>query len=173
MNKEKFEGQVEKIPLAVEESNITTRAHELVKLQKLGPRHKEVLALVAQGLGRTEIGAIVGFEPEYISWIVRQEVCQEYLNEMTAVVEYRLQAMTGESVDTIADVMRTGAADDRLKAAKLQLEAVGRIGSDAHQGRSIAPPDRLQQLADRLVGLLRRSSPEGDVVDVVGREIPS
>jgi hypothetical protein len=152
----------------------------VVRLSKLGPRHKEVLALVAQGLGRSEVGAIVGYEPEYISWLVRQEVCQQYLGEMMAVVDYRLQAMTEESVDVIADVMKNGANDDRLKAAKLQLEATGRVGIGALANHQPASPDRLQQLADRLVGLLRNhravsNELTADVVDVEPRaaaEVP-
>lgn len=148
---------------------------EPIKLLKLGPKHREVLALVAQGLGRVEIGAIVGYEPEYISWLVRQEVCQQYLEEMNAVVEFRLQSMTEESVDTIYDVMRNGASDDRIKAAKLQLEATGRIGTNAVGGRqAVGGPDRLQQLAERLVSLLRKgmsSSSAADVLDVEAREV--
>ena len=145
-----------------------------VKLAKLGPRHKEVLALVAQGLGRSEIGAIVGYEPEYISWLVRQEVCQEYLSEMNAVVDFRLQAMTGDSVETIADVMRNGASDERIKAAKLQLEAVGRVGpGSANANRASGGVDRLVVLAERLTALLRKggTSGAGDVVDVESRVV--
>lgn len=130
---------------------------------------------MAQGLGRTEIGAIVGYEPEYISWLVRQDVCQSYLDEMNAVVEFRLQSMTEESVDTIHDVMKNGASDERLKAAKLQLEATGRVGPGAaYNSHSTGGPDRLQQLADRLIVLLRKgSSPQvgSDFVDVEAREI--
>lgn len=158
------------------EQSSTTSSTTAVKLLKLGPKHREVLALVAQGLGRTEIGAIVGYEPEYISWLVRQEVCQSYLDEMNAVVEFRLQSMTEESVDTIHDVMKNGASDERLKAAKLQLEATGRVGSGAaYNQRSPGGPDRLQQLAERLVVLLRKGGlPQGgtgDFVDVEAREI--
>jgi len=150
---------------------------EPVKLAKLGPRHREVLSLVAQGLGRSEIGAIVGYEPEYISWLVRQDVCQAYLAEMNAVVEFRLQSMTEQSVDTINDVMKNGASDERLKAAKLQLEATGRIGADAVFGRPASGgPDRLQQLAERLVVLLRKGGPAAggvvsDVIDVESHEV--
>ncbi len=129
-----------------------------VKLQKLGPKHREVLSLVAQGLSRVEIAEIVGFEPEYISWLVRQDVCKQYLQEMIAVVDFRLQTMTVESVDVIADIMKCGTSDEKLKAAKLQLEAVGRVGAGKGSGlQPLAQPDHLQQLADRLVGLLKSS----------------
>ena len=130
---------------------------------------------MAQGLGRSEIAAIVGYEPEYVSWLVRQEVCQGYLAEMNAVVEFRLQAMTGESVDTIHDVMRNGTSDDRLKAAKLQLEATGRIGAGPQARQdSGGSQERLEQLADRLVALLQRGKSRADnsaAIDVVAHEV--
>ena len=49
-----------------------------VQLKKLGTKHREVLSLVAQGLSRTDVASIVGFTPEYISWLVRQDVCRLY-----------------------------------------------------------------------------------------------
>lgn len=136
-----------------------------VKLQKLNPNHREVLSLVAQGLNRQEIASITGFVPEYVSWLVRQDVCQEYLKDMIAVVDFRLHAMTAESVETIAEVMKLGTSYERLKAAKLQMEAVGRVGSGKGQASiNAAEPDHLEALAERLVGLLR-SSRQGAVYE--------
>ena len=131
------------------------------RLQELSPRHKEALSLIAQGVKRGEVASICGFTPEYVTWVVRQEICKEYLQEIQDVVDFRLSAMTSESVDTIQDVMKVGTSDERLKAAKLQLETVGRVGS----GRNNAPvanvaPDHFSQLADRLVSLLE-STREG------------
>lgn len=129
-----------------------------VVLQKLSPKHKEALSLVAQGLSRTDVAAIAGYTPEYISWLVRQDVCREYLAEMMAIVDFRLEAMTGESVDAIQEVLRDGAPEDRLKAAKLQLEAIGRVGAGKNaQPNAPLHPDHLNQLADRLVSLLKSS----------------
>lgn len=146
----------------------TQASRSSVKLLKLSPKHREALALVAQGVARSDIALAVGYEPEYISWLVKQDVCQQYLQEMIAVVDFRLQAMTTESVDTIADVMKFGSSDERLKAAKLQLEAVGRVGSGKqNQMATTVAPDHLQQLADRLVGLLKSSRQQGVSENVI------
>ena len=52
--------------------------------------------------------------------------------------------------------MRNGGSDDRLKAAKLQMEAVGRVGARAVASVPTGTDDsRLEKLAERLVGLLR------------------
>lgn len=136
------------------------------RLQSLSVRHREAISLICQGVKRTEVGQICGFEPEYVSWIMRQEVAKEYLKEMNEVVDFRLQALTEESVDTIAEVMKTGAGDERLKAAKLQLESIGRIGA----GKNAMPlaqsaPDHLEQLAQRLVSLVKKAK-EGVIIDV-------
>lgn len=126
-----------------------------VTLQKLSQKHKDVLALIAQGVGRTEVAAVCGFTPEYVTWLSKQEVCGAYLAELKQFVDFRLQAMTEQSADVIADTMRSGSNDDKLKAAKLQLEVTGRIGRDRP---SNAPLDnaagRLENLANRLVNLL-------------------
>ena len=126
-------------------------------LQKLSATHKQALSLVAQGVDRATVGEACGFVPEYISWLVRQPVCQEYLAGMRAIVDYQLEAMTSESVSVIRDVMQTGANDDRLKAAKLQLEAVGRVGGGNKVMVHTTPntgEDHLERLANRLVSLL-------------------
>lgn len=135
-----------------------------VKLQKLSPKHKQVLALAAQGVDRTTIAEACDFTPEYITWLVRQEVCRQYLAEMDAVVDFQLRAMTSQSVNAIQDVLRDGSSEDRLKAARLQLESVGRIGKNSG-GRKPAedPADiRLTQLAERLLGL-REKVIEGEI----------
>jgi hypothetical protein len=142
----------------------TAPAHQVTQLQKLSPKHKEVLSLIAQGVARGEVAEITEFTPEYISWLLRQEVCQGYLQEIREYVDFRLHAMTGESVDAIQDTLRNGASDDRLKAAKLQLETVGVIGSGklAPQVRE-STSDHLAVLATRLVELLHTS--HGKVYD--------
>ena len=147
------------------------------RLVRLSSKHKDALSLVAQGVSRNDIAQALGYEPQYISWLVKQDVCQEYLREMIAVVDFRLQAMTVESVDTISDVMKNGNSDERLKAAKLQMEAVGRVGSGK---QNLLPatqaPDHLQQLASRLVDLLKSSKQgvrNGEILDVEAKVQPS
>ena len=130
------------------------------ELQKLSQSHKDVLSLLAQGVSRQEVSGITGYTPEYISKLCRQQICKDYLQEMIAVVDFRLQAMTIESVDAIQDVLKNGANDDRIRAAKLQLEAVGKIGAGKNAANiDHGAPDHLQQLADRLVNLLKSSQP--------------
>ena len=128
------------------------------KLQKLSPKHKEVLSLVAQGVRHAEIASLLDFAEDYIPYLLRQEVCKQYLQDMMAVVDHRLTAMTAESVDVIQDVLKCGSHDNQLKAAKLQLEAVGRIGTGKlPQGAGTTAPDYLQVLAGRLIGMLNNA----------------
>lgn len=132
---------------------------DAAKLQKLSPMHKQALSLVAQGVDRSTVAEACGFVPEYITWLLRQDVCQEYLAEMRQLVDFQLETMTQDSVDTIRDVMRTGSSDERLKAAKLQMEAVGRVGN--RRPETSAPTgaeERLSKLAERLVGLLKHQN---------------
>lgn len=148
------------------------------QLQKLSQRHKSIAALLAQGVQRQVIAAAVGVTPEYITMLSRQPLMLAYIKEMSAVNAMRLEAMFEQSVEVIADTMNNGTEDGKLKAAKLQLEATGRVGRF-----QVEPPsgggagDRLEKLAERLVGFLhtRRSEihngsvQEADVIQLTSR----
>lgn len=142
-------------------------------LQKLGERHKQAASLLAQGCKRGEIAAITQYSEEYISFLTRQPLFRAYVKEMGRYSEERLLALFDETVDVIADTMRNGTEEGRLKAARLQMEATGRIGRE-RAGRDDKPEDdSLNALADRLVQLMRRKQNavyEGSVTDVTDAE---
>lgn len=124
------------------------------QLQSLTPRHKQAMALLAQGVDRSTIGQVCDFAPEYVSWLARQEICREYLREMQVFSEAQLSALFSQSVDVIREVLQTGSEDGRLKAAKLQMEATGRLGARVAPPES-QPDDRLERLGERLLKLLK------------------
>jgi hypothetical protein len=77
------------------------------------------------------------------------------LQELTEYADARLIALTERSVDAISDVLAQGGAEERLKAARLQLEAVGRIGARRSESSGgISSDERLAQLAERLKTLI-------------------
>lgn len=142
-----------------------------VQLQKLSQRHKQVLSLVAQGVERQTVAEATGYTPEYVTWLVRQDVCRDYLREMMELVDIRFVMMTQESANAISDALAEGTYEDRLKAAKLQLEVVGKVGKGASLVHTDQPQgDRLEQLANRLVGLLRQKR-EGVVLDGISQDV--
>ena len=137
-------------------------------LKELSPRHKQAAALLAQGVQRQIIARVCEFTPEYITMLGRQPLFRAYIKEMSEFTDARLEALFDQSVDVIADTMLTGTEDGRLKAAKLQLEATGRVGRFHTPAPAQGGSDRLELLAERLVGLLhqqRRRTYEGEVVD--------
>lgn len=138
------------------------------RMKELSEKHKTVAALLAQGLGRQEVAAAAGFTPEYISMLQNQPLFADYVREMTAAAATQLEALFCKSTDVIAEAMVAGNIDERLKAAKLQMEATGRIGRNAEQERP-QQGDRLDVLADRLLALLqtqRKRVFDGQVQDV-------
>lgn len=136
-----------------------------VQLQKLSERHKQVAALLAQGVPRQVIAEIVQYTPEYITWLQRQELFAEYVKEMTAAASVRLEALFDKSVEVIAENLNAG-GEIGLKAARLQLEATGRVGREkAPAGPSETSEERLEALAQRLVRLLHAKRAT-DIVDV-------
>lgn len=141
------------------------------QLKKLKPLHKQVASLTAQGFKNVEIAGMVGITPEYVSMLLRQPLVKAYVNEMNSHVETRMEALFEQSVDVIASTMKDGSNADKLKAARLQMEATKRIGRpdpNAHLGESNV--DRLTLLAERLIQL-QSGVRRGGTFDENGQEI--
>ncbi len=141
------------------------------QLQALGVRHKEAAALLAQGLDRATIAQITGYKAEYITWLSRQPIFRAYITEMSLFVDVRLEALYDQSVDVISDTLKMGSAEDKLKAARLQLEATRRIGRGSEGASQPAAPDRLDHLAERLVDLLNKQRERSVTGEVISRSI--
>lgn len=156
--------------------NILTDAMDSIKktpweLTNLKPKHKQVAALIAQGMKNVDIARLVGITPEYVTMLLRQPVFRSYVAEMCEIVGTRLEALFAQSVDVIAETMQSGTPNEKLKAARLQLEATKRIGRpDPSAGLNIGATDRLDMLANRLLELQSRVR-TGGVFNENGQEI--
>lgn len=126
-----------------------------IELKKLSPKHQQVAALLAQGVDRRTIASACDFTPEYVTWLTRQPLFREYIKGMSEAVAVRLEALFSKSVDVIEDSMENGNIDEKLKGAKLQLEATGRVGRFQTQVPEGGGQDRLEQLSTRLLDLLK------------------
>lgn len=143
------------------------RAPEPVELKKLSPVHKQVAALIAQGVDRRTIAVACDYTPEYVTWLQRQPLFREYIKEMSEAVGVQLEAMFVKSVQVINSAMDNGNIDEQLKGAKLQLEATGRVGRFQTQAPIGGGTDRLEQLAERLQKLLQnqRRVADGEIIE--------
>ncbi len=156
-----------------------THGENKIKLQALNERHKNVGALMVQGVGRQQIASIVGYTPEYITWLTRDPLFQQYMNEMAEFAERQLEASFTTVVEVIQDTLTQGTEEGKLKAARLQLEVTKRIGK-----QEILPSGdgvvQLNLLAERLLALqagVRRGETfnhenaiEGELVEHNGAE---
>lgn len=125
-----------------------------IALKKLSPKHKQVMSLLAQGVDRQTISAICEITPEYVTWLAGDPLCKAYLKEMSRYVDARFEALYEKTADIVSEAMQVGSQDEKLKAARLQLELTGRVGRvvpAAPEGGSV---DRLEQLARRLETLV-------------------
>ena len=143
-----------------------------IELKKLSPVHKQVAALVAQGVDRRTIAAACDYTPEYITWLQGQPLFKQYIKEMNEAVSTRLEAMFDQSVGVISNAMVSGNVDEQLKGAKLQLEATGRIGRYQTQAPIGGGGDKLEQLSERLLKLLdkQRSVSDGQTFEAEDAE---
>lgn len=122
------------------------------ELRKLTPRHKQICALVAQGFKYVEIAPIVQCTPQYITMLMRQALIVEEVHRLEAIAGTRLLALTDQAVDVTAETLRQGSEKGKLVAARMVLEAGGRLGRrDAAGGQATSDAEeRLRQLAERL-----------------------
>ena len=123
-------------------------------LHDLKPLHKKVCSLWAQGEKNIKIAAVLGITPQYVSMLMSQQVCRDYVAKLNDVADLRLNAMFEKSVDVIADTLVNGNDADKLRAARLQMEATKRIGSTMSAPIVPNSEGRLLALAERLTSLL-------------------
>jgi hypothetical protein len=124
------------------------------ELKNLKPMHREVVSLLAQGMKNVEVAAMVGITPEYVSMLLRQPLIKQHLQERCEALGVRMEALFEQSVQVVADVMKSGSNSDKLKAARLQLEATRRIGRvDPTFGTGESNDALLENLAKRLIAL--------------------
>lgn len=125
------------------------------ELQELKPIHRQVCSLAAQGMKNVDVAKLCGITPEYVYVLLKQPVCRQYIEKITAVTGLRLEAMFEQTVDVIGNVLQHGTHADQLKAARLQLEATKRVGAGSVALTTTDnTTDRLATLAERLTGLL-------------------
>lgn len=108
-------------------NDLSTKTH--FQLKRLSPKHRQVAALLAQGLGRSEISGLVKCCPEYVTMLAKQPLFMAYVKEMTQFTDVRLQALFDKGVDVVANLMQTGTEDTKLRAAQTVLKAVGKDGT--------------------------------------------
>jgi hypothetical protein len=125
------------------------------QLKELKPKHKNILSLVAQGVGRSQVAAVCDITPEYVSMLCRMPICKQYIAGLNEVVDVQLEGMYGKSVAAINDALDNGSIGDKLKGARLQLEATKRIGRPADiPPQSASTEERLLRLSERLTSLI-------------------
>ena len=124
------------------------------ELKQLKPMHKQVASLLAQGKKQVDIAAMVGITPEYVSMLLAQPLVKAYVNQMCDIIGVRMEALFEQSVEVVADVMKNGNNSDKLKAARLQMEATKRIGRpDPMAAGHGSNEELLEKLANRLMAL--------------------
>lgn len=127
-----------------------------VQLKELSQKHKMVAALLAQGRSRLQIAEAVELAPEYITWLGGDKLFKDYVREMSRLADTQMEALYSRSVDVVAEALDSGNNEDRLKAARLTMEATGRLGKGGRSTDEDTGEDRLELLAENLLKLQRK-----------------
>ena len=101
------------------------------QLRELSPKHKQALALLAQGVDRRTIGELCGYVPEYVTWLQRQPLCKAYLAELGQVVEKHLKGLVVRSIEVLHTKLENPAVSDEL-ALGVMNGAAKALGFGAH-----------------------------------------
>lgn len=126
------------------------------ELKKLKARHKEILALVAQGNKLVHVAKMCDVTPQYIGMMLRMDICKRYIKGICEISETQLDSLFPQVVDAISTSLSNGNIEERLKGARLHMEATKRIGAQAGKQAPVdTADDRLLNLSSRLVDLLR------------------
>lgn len=142
------------------------------ELKELRPLHRQVAALVAQGMKNKEVAALVNIHPNYVTTLLAQPLVQEYLKSLCGVADARIEALYPKSVDTLAEIMTSGTEKGKLAAVKLQLDVTKRLGSSRRaEGSTEDAEARLERLAEKLIGLQSKVrtglvKPGEEIIDV-------
>jgi hypothetical protein len=138
-----------------QEQNLFERREKGWVLRRLSPMHKDMCALIAQGVKRGHVAQACGITPEYVTMLLRQPLVLAEIKRMNEYAEVQLDASFGRVVEAIHEGLDSGSTKDKLQAARLQLEVTGRIGSRSQASDPDSKmEDRLLNLSERLVGLL-------------------
>lgn len=138
-------------------------------LKELKPWHELVCSLLAQGMSMKDIAAIADCTPNYVSMLSRQDVIRKHVMDIAAFAGLQLEAQFAKSVDAIGEALITGNNKEKLMAARLQMEATGRVGSRKGDVEKVIDTNaRLARLAEKLLYLQGGSKPsdiiEGEVI---------
>lgn len=96
-------------------------------LKKLSQRHKNAISLVIQGHTREEAAEATKFRPEYITFLLQQPLAKEHIANINRALDVQLDGLYGKSVKAIADGLGHSDPKAYLAAAKIQLQATGRL----------------------------------------------
>jgi hypothetical protein len=123
---------------------------EVLAARKPTAKAQQICRDYARGKPVKAIAADLGVTVSRIYNVLQKPNSQQLL-------DMQMESLYAASVDAIADVLVNGSDADRLRAARLQMEATGRIGPRAiHRQQPMSPEEsdaRLQLLARRLTAL--------------------
>lgn len=104
--------------------------------KKLSQKHKTAITLYAQGMKLEQIHAITGVSQVSLDLLILSDLGRAYLQHLETLLDSRLRSLYGASVDAIQDQLENGTGSDKLKAAALQMKAIGKLGGASEEKES-------------------------------------
>lgn len=136
------------------------------RLNKLGPKHKMVIALHLQGYMNYEIAQLVNFDEVHVSNVLLDPLSQEIINSHHAAIDMKLQALMPMTVEVLRDALESPDMNIRLKAADKIMKNQGKYGVEGENNKGGTAEDviarALERLADGHTNLINHVTGAGD-----------
>ena len=107
-------------------------------LKKLSQKHKDMVMLSLQGLSREKVAEYCGCTPEYVTMINKQPLARAYIADLEGHLDLKLRGMYEKSIDAIKDGLNSPRVSDKLAAASLHLETIGKRTPRVDEGKESA-----------------------------------
>jgi hypothetical protein len=78
---------------------------------------------------REEVASFCKCTPALVTMLAVSDLGRAYLSEIEEVMDQRLRALYSKTIDAIDDQLCNGKGADKIAAAKLQLQATGKLGA--------------------------------------------
>ena len=139
--------------------------HPLVELEgdfsELTPRQKMALTYLAMGKKNTWISKKLAMGDGAVHSLTCRADAKLFVSELTQGAHLQMEALYVKSVEAVRETLEKGKYPDKIKAARLQMEATKRIGSMTSPIGPIVDTNlRLTKLAERLLMLNDNSKRE-------------
>ncbi len=107
-----------------------------MKLEKLKPKHKQVIALHLQGISNNDIARVVGYDAAWVCTVLSDPLVQPYIDKFNDMTDREIAALKARATDVFREKLESTDERVALAAADKIFKATGGYVAEQQQGVS-------------------------------------